>query len=90
MKYFTWNNEKNEQLKKERRISFEQVVFQIENDKILDIIEHPNQGKYSGQQVIIIEFNHYAYLVPCIEKEEEIFLKTIIPSRKATKKYLGR
>ena len=90
MKYFSWNNEKNEQLKKERRISFDQVVFQIDNDKVLDIIEHPNQEKYSGQQVIIIEFNQYAYLVPCVETEEEIFLKTIIPSRKATKKYLGR
>ena len=90
MKYFSWNNEKNEQLKKERKISFDQVVFQIDNDKVLDIIEHPNQEKYSGQQVIIIEFNQYAYLVPCVETEEEIFLKTIIPSRKATKKYLGR
>ncbi len=90
MKYFSWNNEKNEQLKKERRISFDQMVFQIDNDKVLDIIEHPNQEKYSGQQVIIIEFNQYAYLVPCVETEEEIFLKTIIPSRKATKKYLGR
>ena len=90
MKYFSWNNEKNEQLKKERRISFDQVVFQIDNDKVLDIIEHPDQEKYSGQQVIIIEFNQYAYLVPCVETEEEIFLKTIIPSRKATKKYLGR
>ncbi|MBN2016843.1 MAG: BrnT family toxin [Candidatus Cloacimonetes bacterium] len=88
MKYFSWNEKKNEQLKAERKISFEEIVVQIENDKILDIVEHPNREKYPDQKVMIIECNRYAYLVPYVEKEEEIFLKTIIPSRKATKLYL--
>jgi uncharacterized DUF497 family protein len=89
MKYFSWNNEKNQLLKAERNISFEEVVFQIEKKRILDIVEHPNQEKYKGQKIFIISSHNYAYLVPFVESEEEIFLKTIIPSRKATKKYLG-
>ena len=89
MKYFSWNNEKNQLLKAERNISFEEIVFHIEQKQVLDIVEHPNQEKYKGQKMFIININNYAYLVPFIESEEEIFLKTIIPSRKATKKYLG-
>ena len=89
MKYFSWNNEKNQLLKAERNISFEEVVFQIEKKRILDIVEHPNQEKYKGQKIFIISIHNYVYLVPFMESEEEIFLKTIIPSRKATKKYLG-
>jgi len=89
MKYFSWNNEKNRLLKTERNISFEEVVFHIERKEVLDIVEHPNQEKYEGQKIFIIKIHNYAYLVLFVESEEEIFLKTIIPSRKATKKYLG-
>ena len=89
MKYFFWNNEKNQLLKTERNISFEEVVFYIEKKQILDIVEHPNQEKYKGQKIFIINIHNYAYLVPFIENEEGIFLKTIIPSRKATEKYWG-
>lgn len=89
MKYFSWNNEKNQLLKAERNISFEEVVFHIEKKRVLDIVEHPNQEKYKGQKMFIINIHNYAYLVPFVESEEGIFLKTIIPSRKATKKYLG-
>ncbi|MBN2266916.1 MAG: BrnT family toxin [Candidatus Babeliaceae bacterium] len=89
MKYFSWNNEKNQLLKKERNISFEEVVLHIEKKRILDIVEHPNQAKYKGQKIFVISIHNYAYLVPFVESGEEIFLKTIIPSRKATKKYLG-
>jgi len=88
MKYFSWNNEKNEQLKRERSISFEEVVFYIDRGQILDIVEHPNQERYAGQRIFILNINNYAYLVPFVETESEIFLKTIIPNRKATKKYL--
>ena len=88
MKYFSWNNEKNKKLKEERNISFEEVLFYIENGQLMDIIEHPNPSNYSGQKVFIVNINDYAYLVPFIETDEEIFLKTIIPSRKATRKYL--
>jgi len=89
MKYFFWNNEKNRLLKMERNVSFEEVVFYIEKKQVLDIVEHPNQEKYKGQKIFIINIHNYAYLVPFVESEEGIFLKTIIPSRKATKKYLG-
>jgi len=90
MKYFDWNQDKNEKLKKERNISFEIVVSQIELGNLLDIMEHPNKEKYINQSIYIIEYEDYAYLVPFVEDDEKIFLKTIIPSRKATKKYLKR
>jgi len=88
MKYFLWDNEKNQLLKSERNISFEEIVFHIEKKHILDIVQHPNQEKYKGQKIFIVNIDNYAYLVPFVEREQEIFLKTIIPSRKATKKYL--
>jgi len=88
MKYYSWNNEKNRRLKAERNVSFEEVVFYIERGQLLDIVEHPNQEKYRGQRIFIVNIDDYAYLVPFVETEREILLKTIIPSRKATKKYL--
>jgi uncharacterized DUF497 family protein len=88
MKYFSWNEEKNELLKEERQVSFEDVVFYISQGFLLDVLEHPNQDKYHGQKIFVVEIDEYAYLVPFVEDEREIFLKTIIPSRKATKKYL--
>jgi uncharacterized DUF497 family protein len=88
MKYFAWNNEKNRWLKAERNVSFEEVVFYIEKGHLLDVVEHPNPEKYKGQRIFIVNINDYAYLVPFVETEHEVFLKTIIPSRKATKKYL--
>ena len=90
MKYFDWNNQKNEQLKEERDISFEDCVIVIEEGKILDIIEHQNKEKYLNQKIFVVNINNYAYLIPFIEDEEKIFLKTINPSRKATKKYILR
>ena len=87
MKYFSWNNDKNEQLKKERNITFEEVVFIIQQGKILAIVEHPDQEKYTNQKMFILNINNYAYVVPFVESEQEVFLKTIIHSRKATKKY---
>jgi len=89
MKYYSWNNDKNEKLKKERNISFEDVIYYIENEKLHAILKHKNQEKYSDQKIYVVEINNYIYLVPFVETEKEIFLKTIIPSRKATRKYLG-
>lgn len=88
MKYFSWDKKKNERLQEERDISFEDIVIAIEGGKILDIVEHPNKERYPNQKIFVIDVNNYAYLVPFIEDEEKIFLKTVIPSRKATKKYL--
>jgi uncharacterized DUF497 family protein len=88
MNYFSWNEEKNELLQAERDISFEDIVFYIEKGFLLDVLEHPNQEKYPGQKIFVVQVEEYAYLVPFVESKDEVFLKTIIPSRKATKKYL--
>jgi uncharacterized DUF497 family protein len=87
--YFSWNHEKNEQLVRERGISFEEVVFHIERGDVLDVLEHPNDERYPEQRLFVVAVDDYAFLVPFVESEEELFLKTIIPSRKATKRYLG-
>ncbi|HDK82639.1 MAG TPA: toxin, partial [Nitrospirae bacterium] len=88
MKYFTWNDEKNEKLKTGRNISFEEVVFSIERGYLLDILEHSNRKKYHGQKIFVVQIEDYACLVPFIEEENQIFLKTIIPGRKAARLYL--
>jgi uncharacterized DUF497 family protein len=89
MEYYKWNHDKNERLKAERGISFEQAILHIEHGDVLDIFAHPNQSKYPNQQILVVKINDYAYLVPFVEDEEGKFLKTIIPSRKATQEYLG-
>lgn len=89
MKSINWNTEKSVTLKALREICFEDVVFFIERGEILDDYLHPNQKTYSGQRIMVIRVANYAYLVPYVENEEELFLKTIIPSRKATQRYLG-
>lgn len=88
MKQINWNAEKNQTLMNERSISFEDVLFSIQQGQVLDDLRHPNSDKYPNQRVFVISVEGYAYLVPYVENEEEVFLKTIIPSRKATKKYL--
>lgn len=87
-KAFEWNEEKNEWLKRKRGVGFEDVFVAIENDKILGIVNHHNPSRYPGQRIAVLEIQGYAYLVPLVEDKEKIFFKTIIPSRKATKKYL--
>jgi len=88
MNIFRWDNEKNELLKSTRGVCFEQVVLLMEKGKILDTIENPNQEKYPGQKIAVLMIDTYVYLVPYVENNEEIFLKTILPSRKATNKYV--
>ena len=85
-----FNYEKNDLLKKERGVSFEDVILSIENGDLLDDMVHPNKEKYPSQDVfiILIRVKDYVYIVPYVESEEEIFLKTIIPSRQMKKKYL--
>ena len=89
MKFYNWNPQKNERLKAERNISFEEVIFHIQNGDEIDVYDHPNQKRYPNQKISVVIIEKYAYLVPYVESDTEIFLKTIIPSRKATKKYLG-
>ncbi len=88
MKVFRWDNEKNELLKNNRGICFEQVVILMEREDILETVEHPNQNKYPGQKIATVMIDDYAYLVPYVQKSDAIFLKTIIPNRKATNKFM--
>ena len=89
MKYFDWDDAKNAKLRAERGIGFEDIVFHIERGDLLDILEHPNPERYAGQRIFVVRREDYVYLVPFVEDEHTVFLKTIIPSRKATKQYLG-
>jgi hypothetical protein len=89
MKSINWNTEKSGSLKSSRGICFEEVVLFIERGDILGDYLHPNQKDYPGQRIMVINIANYAYLIPYIENDEELFLKTIIPSRKATQIYLG-
>ena len=88
MKPFRWNLEKNATIKAERGISFESIVVSIEAGGLLDILAHPNQARYPRQRVFIVACDNYAYLVPVVEEEDYFFLKTVIPSRKATRDFL--
>lgn len=90
MKPFRWNPEKNDALKAGRGLSFESIVVAIESGGLLDIVEHPNKVKYPKQRVMVIAVESYAYLVPFVEEEDHYFLKTAIPSRKATRDYLHK
>ena len=89
MKPFRWNPEKNDKLKSERGNSFESMVVAIESGGLLDVLAHPNQAKYPRQRILVVACDSYAYLVPFIEEDEYFFLKTIIPSRRATRDYLN-
>lgn len=89
MKPISWNPEKNALLKVGRGVSFEDVVYHIMVGDILETVDHPNQNRYPGQKIHMMAIEGYVYLVPFVESEDEVFLKTIIPSRKATKTYLG-
>ena len=90
MKVIRWDLTKNEKLRSERGVSFEAVIAALERGNLLDDYIHPNQSKYPNQRLLVVQIEGYAYLVPYVETESEIFLKTIIPSRKATKQYLRR
>ena len=88
MKTIRWDEQKNEWLKQNRGLGFEQVAVLIEQGKVLEVMDHPDQRKYPRQKMAILEIDGYACLVPYVEDEDGVFLKTIIPSRKATRKYL--
>jgi hypothetical protein len=90
MKPFRWNHDKNEALKIERSVSFEEIVLALEADGLLDQLRHPNPEKYPNQSVLVVALDAYVYLVPYVEESDYFFLKTVIPSRKATRDYLLR
>ncbi|CAL7960136.1 conserved hypothetical protein [Alphaproteobacteria bacterium] len=87
---FNFNYEKNLKLINGRGISFEQIISLIRDGKVIDVLAHYNQDQYGSQKIDVIDVEGYCYLstVPFVEREDEIFLKTIIPSRKMTKLYM--
>jgi uncharacterized DUF497 family protein len=87
MNTIEWNDEKNRQLLKDRGVCFEDVIVCLMNNTILDILQHPNKKKYPNQKIFVLPINDYVHIVPFVENEYGIFLKTIIPSRKMTKLY---
>jgi hypothetical protein len=89
MKY-EWDFKINERLKEERNISFEKILFHLAKGDVWKIADHPDQKQYPGQRIYFVNVGGYIYLVPHIVEREYIFLKTIIPSRKATKEYQSR
>lgn len=89
MKIYNWNPDKNQELIVDRSVSFEEAIFHIEHGGLLDDIAHPHAVNYPNQRIFVICIREYVYLVPYVESDDEIFLKTIIPSRKFTKLYLG-
>lgn len=90
MKPYRWNPEKNRLLAAERGTTFERIVVAIGDQGLLDVYEHPNRAQYPNQRVLVVACDGYAYLVPYVEDENHLFLKTVIPSRKATRDYLSR
>jgi uncharacterized DUF497 family protein len=87
VKTYRWSEEKNEQLKHSRGISFEEVVLALESGGLLDVLTHQNPKRYPNQKVLVVAVMEYVYLVPHVEESDYVFLKTIIPSRKATREY---
>ncbi len=89
-KTFNWSPDKNRLLVRERGISFERIVFEISGGNELAVVEHPNQERYPGQKIALVQVEDYVYAVPFVETDTEIFLNTIIPSRKATRQYRSK
>ena len=88
-KLIRWNPEKNLELKRERDVSFEEILSAVEQGGLLLTVEHPNKKRYPNQRIWVVSLRGYAHMVPFVETEDEVFLKTIMPSRKATKQYLS-
>ncbi|MFA5770496.1 MAG: toxin [Patescibacteria group bacterium] len=89
MKYLDWSLEKNEWLKKNRNIGFDEVVIALIEGGLLDTIDNPSNN-FPEQKAFVVKINNYIYYIPFVEDEEKFFLKTIIPSRKVLKKYLDK
>ncbi len=90
MKPFRWAADKNDLLKRERGVSFEKVVVAMEAGGLLDVLAHPNPARYPRQKVLVVRCDSYVYLVPFVEEADHYFLKTVVPSRKATRDYLKK
>ena len=90
MALYVWEDKKNQKLKRERNVGFEAVVTAIQEGDVVDDYPHPNRKKYAHQRLMVVIIDAYAYLVPYIDKRGTLVLKTVIPSRKATKRYIKK
>jgi uncharacterized DUF497 family protein len=90
VKPFRWSAEKNETLRRERGVTFEEITVAVEAGRLLDVLAHPNAAKYPRQRMMVVDVAGYAHLVPFVEEDDHLFLKTIIPSRKATRDFLPK
>ena len=90
VKTFRWSDAKNARLRRERGVTFEEIVVAIEAGQLLDVLEHRNPARYPRQNVLVVGLRDYVFLVPFVDEPDGYFLKTIIPSRKATRDYLKR
>lgn len=90
MKPFRWSSEKNDTLTRERGVSFEFISVAIELGGLIDILDQPNKSRYPNQKVLVVKSEGYVYLIPFVEEDDHYFLKTVIPSRKATRDYLSK
>nr|VFJ88581.1 MAG: hypothetical protein BECKH772A_GA0070896_100106 [Candidatus Kentron sp. H]VFJ90672.1 MAG: hypothetical protein BECKH772B_GA0070898_100116 [Candidatus Kentron sp. H]VFJ96835.1 MAG: hypothetical protein BECKH772C_GA0070978_100096 [Candidatus Kentron sp. H] len=89
MSAFDWSDEKNKTLEGVRNVCFEEALVRIRNGDVLDVIRHPNRDRYPGQNIIVLDVDGYVWLIPYVKQKGSRFLKTIIPSRKATREYLS-
>jgi uncharacterized DUF497 family protein len=89
MSEFDWNDEKSESLEKARGVCFEDIVIHVQNGCVIEVIRHPNRNRYPHQNIVVLDVEGYVYLVPYVKSRGTRFLKTIIPSRKATREYLS-
>ncbi|HDQ45675.1 MAG TPA: BrnT family toxin [bacterium] len=87
---YNWDNDKNQRLKKERRISFEEIILAIDNGQLLDVLSHPNPEKYGNQRLYLVALEDYVVVVPFRKEGDEIYLITAFPSRRYTKRYFGK
>jgi hypothetical protein len=90
-KRIAWSEAKNRQLRamSERGVCFDDVVVAMDQGRLLDDIVHPAAGRFPRQRMFVVEIAGYAYAVPYVESDDEIFLKTLFPSRRLTRRYLG-
>jgi len=88
VKLTRWSPEKSLWLKAERGVSFEEIVAAVSQGGLIAVVDHPRKARYEHQRIMVVRIRDYAYLVPYVESENEIFLKSIIPSRKATRDFL--
>ena len=84
---YAFDPQKNAWLSRERGISFEQIIALIESSKLIQVLEHPNPGRYPNQLLYEVDVEGYVHVVPVVRDGRILFLTTVYPSRKAARKH---